>query len=506
MMQTPWRVSLVVVVLLLLAGCSRVAQPPSTFSEVETARRLQADVSFLASDALEGRGTPSKGLDLAALYLETQLRIAGIEPALLNTYLQTYRIGEYKPSEARISIRINGKTIPPGDYLFLNIGQEPGKGPLELELVNAGYGVVAEERKVNDFEGLDVRNKAVLTRKGATWSLDSSEVFGPDRAIGKLMAATVRGSPFLAYLSPDLDAGNDAEAGFFREMKSAPVGFVREAGLGQPSALNPFLVLKPNALAAALGSDPDHLPKGPLGKKIQVTIEASIHEGSASNVLGKIPGTDPSLKEEWVVLSAHYDHLGSKPVTPGEDGIWNGADDNASGTASVLEIARRIAQNPGKRSVLVFFTSGEDRGIFGSAYYAAHPVVPMNKVVAQVNLDMVGRSHGRVEAIAHCAPDLFQQTVELAKKHNIEAIPDQHPLWRVIYLTDVYHFAKAGVPGIEFFTGVHPDYHQPSDTADKIRYQEMSRIMDVAWELARSYADGKPSPPFNRPEWFLTPE
>ena len=123
----------------------------------------------------------------------------------------------------------------------------------------------------------------------------------------------------------------------------------------------------------------------------------------------------------------------------------------------------------------------------------------------QLNLDMIGRSQGKVEGIAACAPNLFQQTAEVGKKRGVEVIPDQHPTWRVVYLTDVYHFAKNGVPGIEFFTGVHPDYHQPSDTADKIRYEEMARIVDTAAELARAYADGRPKPAFIRPAWFLVP-
>lgn len=488
-----------------LLSCSRNPAPSSIPSFPDTARRLQADVSFLASDALEGRGTPSRGLDLAALYLETQMRLVGIEPAASNSYLQSYKIGEYTPASSRISVRINQKLIRAQDYVFLNIGRDPAQGAIDLELVFVGQGIVAEERKVHDLNGLDIRGKAAVAQKGASWPLDPSQVFGPDRAIGKLMAATIRGAQLLVYLSEDLDLSAEAEAGFFREMKTAPVGFIREPAMGPASALNPILVLKPQALASALGAGLERVSKGPLGSRIQIIDEAKVNEGVASNVLGKIAGSDPSLRDQWVVLSAHYDHLGSHAVPADQDGIWNGADDNASGTAAVLEIGRRLAQRPGKRSVLIFFTSGEDRGIFGSAYYGSHPIVPMERVVVQINLDMVGRSQGRVEAIASCAPGLFAETAELGKKHKIEVIPDQQPSWRLIYLTDVYHFAKSGIPGVEFFTGFHPDYHQPGDTAEKIRYQEMSRIVDIAFDLARAYADGRAKPAFVRPDWFMTP-
>ncbi|MGI8785706.1 MAG: M28 family peptidase [Acidobacteriota bacterium] len=491
--------------LLWLAGCTGQSPKSSVPPTDGTAGRLQADVYFLAADALEGRGTPSRGLDLAALYLQSQLQSAGVEPALGSSYLQAYRIGEYKPADARVSVRIAGRMISPSDYVFLNIGRDVSKGDMDLELIGAGNGIVVEERQVNDLQGLAVDGKAVVASKGAPWALDPSAVFGPDRAIGKLMAATVRGAPLLVYLSPDLDVANEAEAGFFREMKNAPVAFLRESGLGQPSALNPLLVLKPGALAAAIGATVEPLPKGPLGKRIQISIEAPVSEGSAPNVIGRISGSDAALRDEWIVLSAHFDHLGSHQVAPGQDGIWNGADDNASGTAAVLEIARRLARQPGKRSVLVFLTSGEDRGIFGSAYYAAHPAVPMERVVLQINLDMIGRSQGRVEAIAPCAPSLFDESVALGKNHGIDVIPDQQPSWRLIYLTDAYHFAKAKIPSVHFFTGLHADYHQPSDTADKVRYQEMTRIVEATWELARAYADGKSKPAFVRPAWFITP-
>lgn len=488
-----------------LAGCVTPSPPAPSPASSGTARRLEADLRFLASDALEGRGTPSRGLDLAALYLESQLRSMGLEPALQQSYLQPYKIGEYLPGEARVIVRIAGKAIAPADYVFINIARDPARGNLDLEMVYAGYGVVSEEKGTNELKGLEVRGRAVVVSKGAAWTLEPTQVFGPDRAIGKLMAATVRGAALLVYLSSELDGPADTEAGFFREMKNAPVGFVREEGIGQACALNPILVLKPQALAAAVGSEPATLSKGPIGKKIQVDIRAAVREGRASNVLGKIPGTDPTLRGEWVVLSAHYDHLGSHSVPAGQDGIWNGADDNGSGTVGVLEVARRLAERPGKRSVLVFFTSGEDRGIFGSAYYGSHPVVPMDRVAAQVNLDMIGRSQGKVEAISSFSKELFENTVQLGKKHGLDVLPDQQPSWRLVYLTDVYHFSRFRVPGVEFFTGFHPDYHQPSDTSDKIRYAELERIVNLAADLARVYVDGAPRPVFESKPWFIVP-
>jgi len=256
----------------------------------------------------------------------------------------------------------------------------------------------------------------------------------------------------------------------------------------------PVLVLKPKAYAA-----------GGAGK-IEASINAPVRESRAANVVGQIEGTDPALRNEWVVVSAHYDHLGFRPAPAGEDGIWNGADDNASGTAAALELARQVARAPGRRSLLVLLVSGEECGLLGSAYYAANPVAPMKQVVAQINLDMVGRPAGnKVEALAHVSRALFDRAVGAGKRHGIDVIADQHPEWRILYFTDTYAFARAEVPCISFSTSLYPDYHQPSDTADKIHYPEMARITAAATEMARAYLDGAPRPSFERPKWFVTP-
>jgi hypothetical protein len=475
-------------------GCGRGAEDPWAADAAAIERRMRADIGLLAADELEGRGTPSRGLDLAALYLETQLEAAGVAPAGGGSYRQSYRVGSYVPAEAQVQVRINGKLLPVAEYLFINFGRDPDKGPLSYSVVDAGTGIVAEERDVNELASLDVRGKAVVARKGAPWELEPAAVFGPDRAMGKVMAATVRGAELLVYLSEELDKAEEAECKFFAEMKNAPVGFVREPEIGHVSALSPLLVVKPGAVALKTGD------------RIDITVKARIEEGRAANVLGKIEGTDPALRDEWVVFTAHYDHVGMRDAGEGEDGIWNGADDNASGTAGVLEVARQVARRPGKRSVLVFFTSGEDRGIFGSAWYAVAPVAPMNQVAAQFNLDMIGRSEGSVQGIAPAAATLFEEAVQSGHRRGIDVIPDQQPTWRLIYLTDNYHFARAGVPGIFFFTGTHPDYHQVTDTADKIRYPELVRIAAVTYDISRPYIDGKARPAFQRPQWFATPE
>ncbi len=155
---------------------------------------------------------------------------------------------------------------------------------------------------------------------------------------------------------------------------------------------------------------------------------------------------------------------------------------------------------------MVLFVSGEERGILGSAYYALHPVIPYEQLILNINVDMVGRSSGSVQGLVVGSPSLFEKARALGEKIGIEVLPDQQPTFRLAYLTDSYHFDRFDVPAIEFFTGFHSDYHQPSDEVGAIRYDELGRILEVMYLLTRHYADGGGKPAFERPAWFLTPD
>ena len=466
--------------------------------------RLKADVEFLAAPELEGRGTPSRGLDLAALYLETRLRSMGATPAAGGSYRQTYRLGEYRPNEARVTAAIGGRELASEDYVFWNISRDPAGSPFRLPLVNVGHGVVAPDRGVDELEGLDLEGVAAVAAKGAPWDLDSEKVFGPDRALGKIVGATVRGARMLVYLSDELDSEADEESRFFGQMKEAAVSFLREPGVGHASALSPVLIVRRAAFEAALGRSLSSDDRGPLDAVLEVRVDAPVREAKAANVVATLPGADPKLSGEFILLSAHYDHLGMSEIEDNRK-MWPGADDNASGVAGVLEIVRRLSEQPPRRSVLIFFGSGEERAILGSAYYNAHPLISIDQVGVQLNLDMIGRSDGSIQAVADGSPELFDAAAQRADSRGIEMVPDRQPDWRLVYLTDTYHFARAGTPFLFYFTGFHDDYHQPSDSPEKIRYAEMGRIVESAADLALHYAGGAPLPTFERPDWFITP-
>jgi len=335
------------------------------------------------------------------------------------------------------------------------------------------------------------------------------------------VSATVRGARLLVYVSEDFASENptSAEVAVLRYYAGAPVAFLPETE-GRPSwAAGPYLVVTPSAfdrtLAGLAGGRYADLRRRlaagerlgrPLPATIEILAEAAVDERPAANVVAALRGEHPARRDEWIVLSAHYDHVGCADVPPGRDGIYNGADDDASGTAAVLEVARRLANGPRpSRSVLVLLTAGEDMGLVGAAHYALHPLVPWPQVVANVNVEMVGRSSGKVTAIAPGNRDLFERSVAVGAQRGIEVLPDQVPLWRLLYFGDAYHFARLGVPAVTFFSELHSDYHQPSDEADKIRYPELTRIVGVIEGVVTHYAGDVPRPRFEKPSWFLTP-
>ncbi len=507
-------------ILILLIG-SGIVPVSNARCEDTTRQHLEADVGFLADDLLEGRATPSRGLDLAALYLANQLHAAGLRPGNGDSYFQTFATGSYSPGESKYSVSINGVRLDSTEYFLIPGGLEPSATPHRFDMVFAGYGIYAPERKVNDYEGIDIRDKAVVAMRGAPWDPDPNAIHAYDRAAGKAMQAMARNASCLVYVSEDFEMPGDstpvAEVGFFKSIALLPTSYLSEYPReGFPS----LLILLPSAFNTALAKETGgtysewakRLKDGKtatlkIGGQLEITVNAAPHEGRASNVVAVIPGTDSVLKKEWVVLSAHYDHLGFIEAPEGQDGIYNGADDNASGTATVLEIGRRlVSEHPPRSSVLIIFYAGEEAGLLGSAYYALRPLVPLDQVVLNINVDMVGRSDGTLQSLTPGCEELLQKVQAIGRRTGIEVLPDQYPTWRLIYFVDSYHFARFGIPVIECFTGMHADYHQVSDEVSRIRFDKLESIFDVLYQLTDFYAQGGKRPVYQRPDWFITPD
>jgi len=228
---------------------------------------------------------------------------------------------------------------------------------------------------------------------------------------------------------------------------------------------------------------------------------------TAPNTVGILEGSDPKLKDEYLVFSAHMDHIGISAGLP--DSINNGADDDASGTTGVIELAEAFSR-PGarpRRSIIFLTVSGEEKGLWGSRYFSEHTPVPVKQIVADLNIDMIGRNWpDTIVAIGKEHSDLGATLERVNRAHpelGMTAIDDRWPEERFYFRSDHYNFARKGVPILFFFNGVHPDYHQPSDSPDKIDAEKESRILQLLYYLGRAVGDADARPKWN-PESYRT--
>jgi Zn-dependent M28 family amino/carboxypeptidase len=220
---------------------------------------------------------------------------------------------------------------------------------------------------------------------------------------------------------------------------------------------------------------------------------------TAPNVVGIVEGTDSMLKHEYVVFSAHMDHVGVDAASS-PDSIWNGADDDASGTAAVIELAKAFSEDRPRRSLIFLTVSGEEKGLLGSRWFAEHPPVPIQQIVADLNMDMIGRNwRDTIVAIGREHSDLGATLHRVNAAHpelRMTAIGDLWPQENFYFRSDHFNFARRGVPILFFFNGVHADYHRPSDSAEKIDYEKESRIVRLVFYLGQAIANHS-----DRPKW-----
>jgi Zn-dependent M28 family amino/carboxypeptidase len=238
------------------------------------------------------------------------------------------------------------------------------------------------------------------------------------------------------------------------------------------------------------------------GLKITVELKDSVlHSLTAPNTVGILEGSDPVLRKEYLVYSAHMDHIG---ITPGQaDSINNGADDDGSGTTGVIELAEAFSRPGGrpKRSIIFLTVSGEEKGLWGSRYFAEHTPVPVGQIVADINMDMIGRNWpDTIVAIGREHSDLGATLDRVNRAHpelGMTAIDDRWPEERFYFRSDHYNFARKGIPILFFFNGVHPDYHQVTDSPDKINSEKESRILKLLYYLGREIGDAPARPKWN---------
>ncbi len=469
-----------------------------------TADELKKHVYFLASDSLKGRMTGTPEAAVAAGYIRDEFVKYGLQPGAGNGYLQNYPFVAEVVAGTQNTVSVTfGKIVKPLKFRS-NFITAPfsGSAKAEAEVVFAGYGISSKKLHYDDYDSVDVKGKIVIImRYHPDMANPHSEFDALSSFRTKASVAKEKGALGVVFVNSRLTKVEEDKFMIFQYdraplMKGFPIVQVKRDIIDE--------VLKNSG--TCLDSMQEQLtkekkPHSFLIRDCKLAITTDIHlvEETGINVVGMIPGNDPVLKNEFIIIGAHYDHLGF-----GTDGslyrgteklIHNGADDNASGTAGVLELAQKFAsiKDSLKRSILFISFSGEELGLLGSEYFASNPTVPVDKIAAMINLDMIGRLKEDTTLIVYGTGtssiwkglvDSLNRFCHFAITKNDEGFgPSDHS-----------SFYAKNIPVLFLFTGTHADYHRPSDKADKLNYTGEETIVRFVENIAANLA-GRPDRP-----------
>jgi len=501
------RALVAVVAAVLLAFSAATSAPP--LPPPPSPERLLDDVKALASPAMAGRRSGTPGAETAARYIARAFRSAGLAPAGAGGgYEQAFDVPTGVRLGAPNSLAIvapGTRTLAPGrDFTPLTVS---GDGVRSGEVAFAGYGITAPDLGYDDYAGIDVRGKIVLVMTGEPRGRDPTSPFRKPEAYHyserrhKVINAREHGAAAVLLVN-DPGAASDALpalAGVAAPWSVLAVAVVRPVADALLASSGTSLTAAAEAIDRALA------PRSFVVPGVRVTVEVTlVRERSATaNVIGILRGGDPSLKDEAVVVGAHYDHLGlggEGSLAPDAVGVVHpGADDNASGTAAVMELARGfgVAGAPARTLVFVAF-AGEEMGLLGSAEYVRRPPVPLDRTVAMVNLDMVGRPReGTVYVTGVDSGSGLRTLVSDAAR----GLPLQLQLRGDPFApSDQTSFYAAGRPVLFLFTGAHDDYHRPSDTWDKIDGRGLAAVTELAGRIVAALATVQAPPAYAKIE------
>ena len=447
-------------------------------ADLITEENLRMQLGVIAHDSMRGRDTPSPELTETALYIAGQFRDFGLEPGAGDGFIQSYPMTRISPASAdRQVFRLSGPAgvtdMGYGDQFFIQATVSNAEADGSLVLVERASDMPSASSQI-----------AILRVTTA----NIRQVFG-----GRLRDAIRAAAP--AGLVVVLDVP-DAQFERFREF----LGRERVVFGAPESEGVPVVFVAQESLPADLAAQ---VAAGTLedGWSGQLATTADIEVEEAPNTIGVLRGSDPELRDEYVLITAHMDHVGvGRPVDG--DSIYNGADDDGSGTVTVVEIARAFAslEQAPRRSIIFVTVSGEEKGLLGSRYYAENPTFPIENTVANINLDMVGRNWSdTIVVIGKDESTLGPQVERISADHpelDMAVIDDIWPEESFYTRSDHYNFAQRGVPILFFFNGTHDQYHQPADEVELIDYDKMARIGRLVFYLGLEVANQD-----DRPAW-----
>jgi Zn-dependent M28 family amino/carboxypeptidase len=492
-------------------------------------------VKFLADDSLEGRDTGSEGLQKAQTYAVEQLQKAGLEPAGTNGFYQPVHFNQYEVDEAKSSLTLitNGRVEPLSfaDDAFISSRSTRTSANFSAPLVFVGYGLKIPEKNLDELAGLDLKGKIVVYLAGSPSDIPTA-LASHYQTLGErwksLHAAGVIGT--ISVFNPasmDIPWSRISVNRNHPSMDLADPEFYETPGLQLALAFNPASAEQLFTGSghtfreiAALGKDRKPLPHFALATSLKANAVILTKTLESANIAAKRTGSDPALKNEFVVLSAHIDHVGIGAPING-DRIYNGAMDNGSGSALVMDIAASLKAHPEKlqRSILFLLVTAEEKGLLGSKYFAAHPTVGPKSIVADVNVDMflpiVPLKILKIEGIEES--DLGARAAAIAQSMGVKPIPDPEPLRNAFIRSDQYNFIKKGVPAVKCDVGFElgtPEqkifkdwltnrYHAPSDDANQpVDLQSAALYEDFTRRLLLETAN-TPAPPRWKPDSFF---
>ena len=546
-----FRLSCVLVLALTLSlfAEDKVAEKLKPALDVVTPDALLSHIKILASDEFEGRAPGSKGEELSIKYIADQFKAAGLQPGNPDgSYFQEVPLAGIK-SDPKMQFVVNGK--PSIDLKFADdFVASSARLQNEIKIANSdivfvGYGVIAPEYGWDDYKGVDVRGKTILMLINDPAVLDPNDPSKLDEKMFKGRAMTYYGRWTYKY---EIAAQRGAAAAVIIH-ETIPAAYPWQVvksswskenfeldspdkNMGAVSARSWITLDVAKKLLADCGQDFDALKQSAITKefkpvalnaKANIEIKQAVRAFKSHNVIGKFEGADEKLKDEYVIYSAHWDHLGKHPEIQG-DQIFNGAIDNASGVSAIITLANAFPKvsPPPKRSILFMATTAEESGLLGAKWYAEHPLYPLAKTVADINIDTLnvwGKARD-IEDTSFGFSDLDDMLAEAAKRQGRPMIPNPRPEKGSIYRADNFEFSKVGLPSLYIGKNQHlisrmadgalrsdeydlKDYHQPSDDVKPDwdlsgAVQDVDLLFEVGYQVANAdkFPEWKPGNEF----------
>jgi Zn-dependent M28 family amino/carboxypeptidase len=499
-------------------------------AEQITAEQMRAYLTFIASDEMEGRDTPSRGLDLTAKFIAMNLSRWGFKPAGDDgTFFQKIALRREKVDMSQSRVEINGQQFKPGDDF---IAFAPGGNvSLSAPVVYGGNGWLVKSKNMDPYQGLDVKDKIVVIasgdglpsgvsradlkgRRGVDW--DDPAGYAQKHGAKALLA--IPDFQIVANWTRFRQRIMERAQAFVEKFRTDNAQLARM--IISPQMANALFQGEAQTATAIFEGAQSGTPPTPFelkaDKKVNFNLVASPETVNTQNVVAVFEGSDPVLKNEYVAIGAHYDHVGVGVPVNG-DAIYNGADDDGSGTTAILAIAEALAkasQRP-KRSVLFVWHCGEEKGLWGSKYFVQYPTVPLDRIVTQLNIDMIGRSRkegdanpannelsGPNEVYVIGSKMMSTELGELSERVNTSYLnlsfnykyDNPTDPNRFFFRSDHFNYAQKGIPIIFYFDGVHEDYHRPGDEPSKIDYQKMEKVTRTVYMTLLEIANAPQRP------------